>query len=78
MKITKRPVVGMYSEGSCNFCNKGEISISKTSLIYPYNDIVEIQGTNSSVRFCKECFEKLQIIKYDEIEYKTPCKTIEI
>jgi hypothetical protein len=57
MKITE------YStevDGACNYCDRGELSLSETSLVYPYDTVYELKGYDVRSRFCKECLKELQ------------------
>lgn len=49
--------------GSCNYCDKGELSVGNT-LNYPYTEVIVVRGNHIETRFCKECFEKLT--KYND------------
>lgn len=45
-------------EGSCNFCDKGELSIGGMSLIYPYKKVYSIysgSGGGIKARVCESC-----------------------
>ena len=49
--------------GSCNYCDKGVISLSGMGLNYPYDEVIEVKGIQTSTRFCFECFKKLNNFK---------------
>lgn len=47
---------------SCNFCNKGELSESKMSLVYPYENVVVFGRENGNglvASICEECLDEL-------------------
>lgn len=48
------------SVGSCNFCDRGKLSPSGYNLIYPYDEVYEIEGTAIKVRVCDNCLEQLK------------------
>ena len=55
-------------EGSCNYCNKSKLNSSGTNLIYSYKDVIIIKGRNIATVMCKECFEELTAMKFDDIK----------
>lgn len=56
--------------GSCNYCDRGIVNGS--TLLYPYDEVIEVKGNQTSTRFCKDCFKKLsefnQYVKQEETE----------
>ena len=55
MRIEKRSLV----DGTCNFCNRSKVSKTGVGLEYPYNIVTNVEGNNSSVRFCDDCLKEL-------------------
>lgn len=53
------------SEGSCNFCNRGQIAEDDSRMIYPYDFTYHLTGERGqiSVRLCPECWSDLQKVK---------------
>ncbi|MGD6829086.1 hypothetical protein [Bacillus pumilus] len=43
--------------GSCNYCDRG--IVNGITLLYPYDEIIEVKGNQTSTRFCKDCFKRL-------------------
>lgn len=51
-------VKGRKEAGSCNYCDRAEVyGISWVQ--YPYEEIIEVKGNQTSTRFCKDCFKRL-------------------
>jgi hypothetical protein len=67
MIVEKRKITGNYTRGTCNFCDKGELSKNQTGLVYPYEEVICFYGT-LEVRMCKTCFEKLKSINFDDLK----------
>jgi hypothetical protein len=47
---------------SCNFCQRGKLGEYKTSLIYPYDEVLTFKRSNASglrASICKECLDEL-------------------
>lgn len=57
MKITESTVA---KEGGCNYCDRGELSLGGSNLIYPYEKVIVVQGTSIQSRFCVECYREFQ------------------
>lgn len=49
--------------GSCNFCQKGELTKTKIGLKYPYKKVYVIVGNSLEIRICKKCLTALGRIK---------------
>jgi len=57
--------------GSCNFCNRGEVSAE--GLIFSYNYVLEITGeSNLAIRICQECFDELTYFQLHNNNYSKP------
>lgn len=49
-------------EGSCNFCNRGQLSESGDSLVFPYTQVVKVtrrEGSGIAVVICDNCLDEL-------------------
>lgn len=68
MKIQKRPVHGVHSEGSCSFCDKGKLSNGGYGLSYPYDEVIQIEGDCIKVRICEDCLDKLKSINFKDLK----------
>ncbi|MFY0397796.1 hypothetical protein ACOMH4_18480 [Bacillus sp. YIM B13449] len=51
--------------GSCNYCDKGIVKGS--TLLYPYDEVINVKGNQTNTRFCKDCFNKL-LLEYGQRE----------
>ena len=55
--------------GSCNYCERA--TVNGNSVQYPYDEVIEVKGNQTSTRFCKDCFKKLsefnQYVKQEEL-----------
>lgn len=54
--------------GSCNYCDRA--TVNGNWVQYPYDEVIEVKGNQTSTRFCKDCFKKLsefnQYVKQEE------------
>lgn len=66
IRIEKRKVAG-----SCNYCDRATI-YGRSWVQYPYDEIIEVKGNQTSTRFCKDCFRRLsdfnQYVKQEDAE----------
>lgn len=56
MKIERSTI---YSAGSCNFCDKGELTAGGYGLHYPYQHVFNLSGRAIAVRVCDNCLQEL-------------------
>jgi hypothetical protein len=47
-------------EGSCNYCDRGKLATSGRGLIFPYTELIVVEGKQISSVFCRDCFNELQ------------------
>jgi hypothetical protein len=62
MKVTK---LKTGTDGSCNYCDKGKLSLGGTNLIYPYDHVYKVEGRYIASNFCEECLKELMDYKID-------------
>lgn len=56
MEIRKAKI---KEEGSCTFCQRGELKLNGMGLDFPYDEIIYIRGNHTVIRLCQECFNKI-------------------
>lgn len=46
---------------SCNFCQKGALSLDKIRLIYPYENVITFKRSGSGIKvsMCEDCLKEL-------------------
>ncbi len=52
-------------DGSCNFCQRGELKREGARRRYPYTMVTEAVGSGIAVRFCDECLHRLRSLTND-------------
>lgn len=52
--------VSIHEDGSCNYCNRGKLSITGQSLNYPYKEVIVVRGNYITSVFCDDCFNEMK------------------
>lgn len=60
MKVEKSTV---QKDGSCNYCDKGKLSLGGHSLVYPYALVFVVKGNYIKSVFCEDCLSELSKIE---------------
>jgi hypothetical protein len=42
-------------DGSCNYCDRGEMSHNPLKMIYPYKEVITIEGRSVVTKMCDKC-----------------------
>ena len=59
MKITESTI---QQDGSCNYCNSGNISPNNPNY-FPYDKVFVVEGKNTKSVFCNSCLTELQMFR---------------
>lgn len=58
----KARILKVKDIGSCTYCRRGELKADGMGLDFPYDEVIEISGNQSTSRLCYECAKKVAVL----------------
>lgn len=55
----KARILKVTDAGSCTYCDNSTLRVDGMGLEYPYDEVIEISGNQSTSRLCFECAGKI-------------------